>query len=164
MGRVTPCCSPHSLSLSSYYETLSGTGAEGPLVLFSTAVLLFLCSYFIPATKSIFILLPRTGASTLERILLGIQTAVSVHGTHRDTFFLSLSARGGCVRGILCLLQLRVLKFLAIKQQYTHGPQWLSSKPENNINVITWIVWHLCKSKDGSSPEFVCHQILSILR
>lgn len=91
--------------------------------MFCTAVFLFLCSYFIPATKSIFILLPRTVASTLERILLGIQTAVTVHGTYRDTFFFISLHRGSCVRDILCLLQLRALKCLAVKRQCTDGPQ-----------------------------------------
>lgn len=41
----------------------------------------------------------------------------------QEYFFLSSSAQGSCVRGILCLLQLRMLKCLAIKGQYTHGPQ-----------------------------------------
>lgn len=49
---------------------------KGPLVWLNTAVLLFLWSYFIPATKSIFILFPGNMVSMLGMVFLVIWTSV----------------------------------------------------------------------------------------
>lgn len=104
---------------------------KGPSVWLNTAVLLFLHSYFIPATKSIFILLPGNTVSMLGIVFLGIWTSV-IQG---HFFPFSFCIRSLCQRFASNFPAQDLETHYKTVEQCTYGSWMLSSRHQNGITV-----------------------------